>query len=528
MTERVKRAFAAKAMMIALGVLLAPIPTVRAQPSLAAKCNGTANIGADDRIAGCTAVIEAAPGNLQGTTFAYFRRAMFLLEKGEVDRAIADYTHVIERDPNNQIAFVRRAWAYQRKGDVDAALADFGRAVELNPKDAYAYLGRAGAYIMKGDADRAIADYGQVVLIHPDNVAAYLGRAQAYDLKREPDRAIADCNRAIEISPERGAGAGLICRARVRITNGDFALGLADLNQAIQFNPKDAGAYLTRAAAYLMRRDIDSAIADYSQVIALHPDNVDAYTGRGRAYDFKDEPDRAIVDCDRAIAIGGPRGAAAGLVCRGHAHVAKGDFELASADFDQVIQLSPKASGPYEGRAAVFLARGDLERALADIKQGIQLAPDAPGLYRLAAVAHFQGGLLQEARDDLVRAGELDRKNPYTQLWLDLVRQKTGQPSGLDEASGRLDLSNWPAPIVRLFLGATTLEDVVKAADDANPVKMRGQLCEAHFYGGELALAKGATDEAVRLLRLAADGCPKTYVEWAPANAELRKLDTRH
>ena len=89
-------------------------------------------------------------------------------------------------------------------------------------------------------------------------------------------------------------------------------------------------------------------------------------------------------------------------------------------------------------------------------------------------------------------------------------------------------MSQWPSPIVRLFLGTTALEAVVKAADDANPVKVKGQLCEAHFYGGELALAKGATDEAVRLLRLAADGCPRIYFEWAPANAELRKLDTRH
>ncbi|QIG93179.1 MULTISPECIES: hypothetical protein [unclassified Bradyrhizobium] len=57
---------------------------------------------------------------------------------------------------------------------------------------------------------------------------------------------------------------------------------------------------------------------------------------------------------------------------------------------------------------------------------------------------------------------------------------------------------------------------------------MRGQLCEAHFYGGELALVKGATDEGVRLLHLAADACPKTFIESAPANAELRRLDTKH
>lgn len=365
-TKAVKCGFAAKAFTILLGVWLAPIPTVRAQPSLAAKCNATANISADDRIAGCTAVIEAMPANLQGTIFAYFRRATFLLEKGEVDRAIADYNHVIEHDPNNQIAFLRRAWAYKLKAAVDEALADYGRGIELNPKDAYAYLGRAGAYMMKQDVDRAIADYGQVLLVHPDNVAAYLGRAGAYDFKGEPDRAIADCNRAIEISPERGAGAG--------------------------------------------------------------------------------------------------------RTCRGRAHTSKGDLELASADFNQAIQFNPKDPRPYQGRASILLARGDLEQALSSIKQAIELAPNDPYFHRWAGIAYIQDNRLSEARDDLVRAGELDRKNPYTQLWLDLLRRKMGQPSELEEASRQLDMSQWPGPIIRLFLGATTLEAVMKAADAADPV----------------------------------------------------------
>ncbi|MGY3588193.1 tetratricopeptide (TPR) repeat protein [Bradyrhizobium sp. USDA 4341] len=424
MTERVKRAFVAKAMMIALGVLLAPIPAARAQLLLPAKCTVAGNISLDDRIAGCTALIDAMSTNLQEAISAHFRRAALYLDKGDVDRAIEDYNFVIERDPNNQISLLRRAWAYKRKGEVDRALADYGRAIELAPKDTYAYLGRAGAHLIKKDVDSAIDDYGRALLTHPDNVAAYVGRGRAYNLKDEPDRAIADCNRAIEISPERGAGVGLICR--------------------------------------------------------------------------------------------------------GHAHIIKGDIELALDDFNQAIRFNPKNPLPYVGRASILRARGDLELGLSNIKQAIELTPNDPQLHRWAGSAYFQGGLLSEAHDEFVRASELDRKDVYTLLWLDLVRQKTGQPSGLDEASGRLDQSQWPAPIVRLFLGATTLEAVIKAADDANPVKVRGQLCEAHFYGGELALAKGATDEAVRLLRLAADGCPRIYFEWAPANAELHKLDTRH
>lgn len=75
--------------------------------------------------------------------FAHFRRARFYFQKGEVDRAIADYSQIIEHDPTNLRARLGRASAYIRKRDVDAALADYAKAVELDPKEVYVYLGRA-------------------------------------------------------------------------------------------------------------------------------------------------------------------------------------------------------------------------------------------------------------------------------------------------------------------------------------------------------------------------------------------------
>ena len=65
---------------------------------------------------------------------------------------------------------------------------------------------------------------------------------------------------------------------------------------------------------------------------------------------------------------------------------------------------------------------------------------------------------------------------------------------------------------------------MLAAADDPDAIKKKGQICEANFYGGELSLAKGAKDEAVRLLRLAASDCPRAFTEWDSANAELKAL----
>ena len=419
--EVTKRGWGAAALIVLMGVLPVSFSAAGAQLSLGAKCNAVGNFSLDDRIAGCTAVIESTTGMLQSVIFAHFRRARLYLQKGEVDRAIADYSKIIGHDPTNPSARLGRASAYRQMRDVDAAIADYSKAAELDPKEVYAYLGRADAYVANGDIDAAIADYGRALLIHPDNVRAYLGRGFAYSVKDEPDRAIADCNRAIEISRERGLG---------------------------QF-------------------------------------------------------------------------------CRGQVYIAKDNVELALAEFNQAIQLNPKNPGFYSGRAGALRLRGEFEQALSAIDQAIELAPKNPQFHRLRGIAHFQAGLLSEALHDLGRSNELDQTDLYTQIWLDLARQRSGQPSQLDEATKQIDMSKWPAPIIRLFLGGTTFEAMLKAADDATPIKMKGQVCEAHFYAGELALGQGGTDEAMRLLHLAADGCPRHYVEWFAARAELHRLNTK-
>jgi lipoprotein NlpI len=85
-------------------------------------------------------------------------------------------------------------------------------------------------------------------------------------------------------------------------------------------------------------------------------------------------------------------------------------------------------------------------------------------------------------------------------------------------------MTKWPAPVARLFLGQSTPAAVLAAADNPDAKKKKDQVCEANFYSGILALRKGATDDAVKLYRLAADECPRIFMESHAANAELKQL----
>ena len=65
---------------------------------------------------------------------------------------------------------------------------------------------------------------------------------------------------------------------------------------------------------------------------------------------------------------------------------------------------------------------------------------------------------------------------------------------------------------------------VLAAADDPDAETKKSQVCEANFYAGALALGQGWKNEAKHLFGLAAADCPKEFVEYAGAIAELKAL----
>jgi lipoprotein NlpI len=94
----------------------------------------------------------------------------------------------------------------------------------------------------------------------------------------------------------------------------------------------------------------------------------------------------------------------------------------------------------------------------------------------------------------------------------------------LAKATKQLDMTKWPAPIVRLYLGELTPDALASAADALDSATKRGRLCEANFYGAEFLLQQGAKDEAARRFALAAAGCPAGLIEATAATVELKAL----
>ena len=234
--------------------------------------------------------------------------------------------------------------------------------------------------------------------------------------------------------------------------------------------------------------DHDDAIAHYTEAIQLDPKNSVAYNNRGLANNAEGEYDRAI------------------------------------ADFSEAIRLNPEYALAYNNRCLAHNNKGESDFALADCNEAIRLAPKYTRAYINRGIASLYAGSLPKALADLNQWSELDPTNAYAALWLDIIDKRSNLASRLPDATKQIDMTKWPAPIMRLFLGQVTEEALLIAADHPDANIKRGQVCEANFFTGELMLQRGKKDEAARLFRLAAADCPKDFVQSAAANAELKVL----
>jgi lipoprotein NlpI len=265
-----------------------------------------------------------------------------------------------------------------------------------------------------------------------------------------------------------------------------------------------------------------AAIAPCTRVIedpkSSQDDRAFGYLNRGVAYMNNDDYEHAIADFDKAIPLASGNNLVYLYNDRGNAFCSKDDWDRGIADYTEAIRLAPDFVLSYLNRGQRYLDKGEFQRAAADFSQVIRLSPKFPGGYLGRGIANLYAGSRTAALADLIQATTLAPKDGEYALWLDIVTSRSKLPSRLPQAVEKIDLTEWPGPVIRVYLGQSTLETALSSAD--NPLKM----CSANFYLGQLALQRHDKDLAAGLFRSAATNCPKGRVEREAATVELKAL----
>jgi tetratricopeptide (TPR) repeat protein len=228
------------------------------------------------------------------------------------------------------------------KGDLDRAVRDFSEAIRIDPKYPDTYLERGQTLFKLGETERAIADYSAALARDPQHGAALRARGMAHLYLGKADLALADLSRAIELGehdPQMLAPIELFYARRSRgsiyESKQQHDLEIADCTALIESYAHDAALVEALAANY--------GNAGAANILAR------IYRQRAGAFARRSSAERAVADLTQAIPLSSDRGYAA-LIDRSKLHEGLGRNDLAAADARAALNIRP---GSEEARIAL-------------------------------------------------------------------------------------------------------------------------------------------------------------------------------
>lgn len=267
-----------------------------------------------------------------------YNRAQVFAAIGKLDEAVADYTAVIDEDPNYPEYHFDLGGVLHRLGRDEEAITEYETAMRLSPPFPELYYNRGDVRAGLGDLDGAVADFRYVLELDPEYTDAYVnlaglladlggsGTAEtasadaaavvAEGLTVTPDNPHLHClngrlhlesgrlsearsslNRALAADPalaEAWALLGMLC-----YTEGDRTEAVAALSRALELNPTSA-AYFNRGAMHEEAEEWEPAIADFTAAIDRDPQDSDSWAHRSTCRARLGQADAAAADLRRA------------------------------------------------------------------------------------------------------------------------------------------------------------------------------------------------------------------------------------
>jgi tetratricopeptide (TPR) repeat protein len=198
----------------------------------------------------------------------------------------------------------------------------------------------------------------------------------AYD-QGDYDRSIELANElvAMEINWSQASPA-LMDRGNAFRAKGNFDRALVDYDQAIAFNPKNAGAHVDRALVWERKGGRDQALRDYAEAIRLDPKMWQAHFNRAISFREAGEFGKAIEDMSEVMKLK-PEYAPAYLI-RAADYYRLGQVDKALEDWNRATGLNSNQVEAYVGRTMAYLRRKDYVRAAQEMETATRLESKQP------------------------------------------------------------------------------------------------------------------------------------------------------
>jgi tetratricopeptide (TPR) repeat protein len=348
-----------------------------------------------------------------GAQFALAGAADIYNKLGEYPKALASIDRAIEFSPNSDTFYAQRALVHAAMGNYAQALVDFDRAIAIKPQLTDYRVQKYFAYSNLQQYSQAIAELDRAIAIEPNRSYLFASRAATKFFKLQDDAgAIADISTAIDLAesgkasddrspdqkyttPKQRLADYYITRGSYHAIKTRYAPALTDLEKSIAIDPQNYRAYSIRATIYTRTNRDRLALADLDLALKLAPQSVDVYDLQGKIYRKLKQYPQAIASFTNAINIAKNKSdfqdvLESSLSARAETYALDRRYDLAIADYTQVIQLNPKVSNYYIYRANANYSLKQYRLTIADLDRAIALAPEDPISHALQGAAYLE------------------------------------------------------------------------------------------------------------------------------------------
>lgn len=296
----------------------------------------------------------------------YLDRGQYYFELGQLDKAEADFKHILTIDATNIYAYGGLGRNYLKEKRYDLAEKNLTKAIQLNDLYFLAFQLRAQAYFEQKKYRDAILDMLEVISIEPDDSDSR-DQFLTYSLN-DYELALTELNEKSKNAPFNEFWN--TTRARLYAKHGKFKLAIKEFDQLIKYVGNENNIdYLIyeRATTYENAGLYDKAIEDYNYLIANDPTDAVVFSQRANAYRHAGEYQKAIQDLNMAMELD-PEDYW-NYYMRGWIYVEMlKETDKALEDFNTAVRLNPEDTYTRLMRGRLLLEkRNEKEKAIEDL-----------------------------------------------------------------------------------------------------------------------------------------------------------------
>jgi tetratricopeptide (TPR) repeat protein len=308
----------------------------------------------DAAVEALRSALALAPGDLEARNFL----GSAYLGKNDSTAALAEFNHVLMRDPQNQLAHYFRAQIYSDTGGNKEALADAEAVVAARPNYVPGRVLFAKLLIREKQCARAVETLSEAHEARQLDAQPLFILANAYDCAGQPEQAKSvreEFATASQNEHQRAEGEiqskHLVEQANQMAIQSKLPEALGLLQQALDKNPENAFAFSQKAKILFSTGDTEGARGAIQRALSLQP--------------F--QPDFLYVD---------------GVIAAGEKKL-----EEAIAAFTRVTEINPNEADAFFEIGKIRTEQGDRRGALAAFRKAAALDPNDPDYQRAVADA---------------------------------------------------------------------------------------------------------------------------------------------